>query len=101
MALGKDFGGMAQGNNKTGQKGTNSIFVMRHAEIKNAYAQKQKFIHAKIVVDIHPQKRGSASDPNHGRGQPHQIQNVVSMQMADLAMSKLLWNIIISTEGAR
>ena len=31
--FGKDFGGMAQGNNKTGQKGTNSIFVMTHEEI--------------------------------------------------------------------
>jgi hypothetical protein len=28
--LGKDFGGMAQGNNETRQKGTNSIFVMTH-----------------------------------------------------------------------
>ena len=27
-AFGKDFGGMAQGDDKTGQKGTNSIFVM-------------------------------------------------------------------------
>jgi hypothetical protein len=27
-AFGKDFGSMAQGDNKTGQKGTNSIFVM-------------------------------------------------------------------------
>jgi hypothetical protein len=26
-AFGKDFGGVAQGDNKTGQKGTNSIFV--------------------------------------------------------------------------
>jgi hypothetical protein len=32
-AFGKDFGRMAQGNLKTGQKGTNSIFVMTHAEI--------------------------------------------------------------------
>jgi hypothetical protein len=32
-AFGKDFGGMAQGNNKTGLKGTNSIFVMTHEEI--------------------------------------------------------------------
>ena len=32
-ALGKDFGGMAKGDNKTGQKGTNAIFVMTHAEI--------------------------------------------------------------------
>jgi hypothetical protein len=34
MAFGKDFGGMAQGNNKTGQMGTNSIFVMTHDIIR-------------------------------------------------------------------
>jgi hypothetical protein len=33
--FGKDFGGMAQGDKKAGQKGTNSIFVMTHAEIPN------------------------------------------------------------------
>jgi hypothetical protein len=33
-AFGKDVGGMAQGNDKMGQKETNSIFVMTHAEIK-------------------------------------------------------------------
>ncbi len=32
-AFGKDFGLMAQGDNKTGQKGMNSIFVMTHDEI--------------------------------------------------------------------
>ena len=32
-AFGKDFGGMAQGDYKTGKKGTNSVFVMTHKEI--------------------------------------------------------------------
>ena len=32
-AFGKDFGGMAQGDLKTGQKGTNSVFVMAHKKI--------------------------------------------------------------------
>ncbi len=49
-AFRKEFGGMVQGNNKTGQKGTKSIFVMTHAEIENACAQKQKFTYAKSVV---------------------------------------------------
>jgi hypothetical protein len=31
--FGKDFGGMAQGDMKMGQKGTNSIFVMTYVEI--------------------------------------------------------------------
>jgi hypothetical protein len=35
-AFGMDFGGMAQGCNKTGQKGTNAMFVMNHDEIKHA-----------------------------------------------------------------
>jgi hypothetical protein len=50
--FGKDFGGMAQGDEKTGQKGTNSIFVMMHAKIKQAYADKVTFTYAKIVVDF-------------------------------------------------
>jgi hypothetical protein len=33
-AFGKDFSGMAQRDNKTGQKGTNAIFVLNHDEIK-------------------------------------------------------------------
>jgi hypothetical protein len=33
-AFGKDFDGMAQGDNKTGQMGTNFIFVMSHDEIR-------------------------------------------------------------------
>jgi hypothetical protein len=32
-AFGKDFGGMLQGNNKTGQKGMNTMFVMTHDDI--------------------------------------------------------------------
>ncbi len=32
-AFSKEFGGMAQGDNKMGQKGTNAIFVMKHEKI--------------------------------------------------------------------
>ncbi len=38
MAFGKDFGGMAQGDNKMGQKRTNTMFVMTHGKIKHAVA---------------------------------------------------------------
>jgi hypothetical protein len=34
-AFGKDFGGMEQGDNKTGQKGTIAMFIMTHNEIKH------------------------------------------------------------------
>jgi hypothetical protein len=39
-AFGKDFGGMAQGCNKTRQKGTKAMFVMTHDEIRHALAAK-------------------------------------------------------------
>ncbi len=42
MALGKDFGGMAQGDNKTGQKGMNAMFVMMHDEIKHILMEGRK-----------------------------------------------------------
>jgi hypothetical protein len=35
-AFGKDFGGIAQGCNKTGQKGMNTMFVMAHDNIRHA-----------------------------------------------------------------
>ena len=35
-AFGKDFGGMAQGDNKTGQNGADAMFVMTQEDIKHA-----------------------------------------------------------------
>ena len=60
MAFGKDFGGMAQGDLKPGQKGTNSVFVMTHKEIEIAKEAGHKWTYARIVVDHCPQKE----DPN-------------------------------------
>ncbi len=38
--FGKDFGGMAQGDNQTGQKGTNAILIMTHNKIAHTYRTK-------------------------------------------------------------
>jgi hypothetical protein len=46
---------MAQGDLKTGQKGTNSIFVMMHAEISNI-PQNQTVTYARVVVNYGPEK---------------------------------------------
>jgi hypothetical protein len=59
-AFGKDFGGMAQGDNKTGQKGTNAMFVMNHDKIKTVLKAGKKITYANPVVDHRPQK----ADPN-------------------------------------
>jgi hypothetical protein len=50
-AFGKDFGGMAQGCNKTGQKGMNTMFVMTNDKIMHALAAKKFFRYANLVID--------------------------------------------------
>jgi hypothetical protein len=58
--FGKDFGGMAQGGNKKGQKGMNSVFVMTHKDIDIAKAAGHTWTYARIVVNHRLQK----DDPN-------------------------------------
>ena len=60
IVFGKEFGGMAQGDNKTGQKGTNAMFVMNHDNITKILKAGKKFACANPVVDHRPQKE----DPN-------------------------------------
>ncbi len=55
-AFWKDFGGMAQGDNKMGQKGTNAVFVITHDKIKQAMAVGKFFTYMNPVVDYRPQK---------------------------------------------
>jgi hypothetical protein len=74
-AFRKDFGGMAQGDNKMGQKGTNAMFVMTHDEIKQAVAAGKFFTYMNSVVDYRPQ----IEDPyriritDHGGGEFNQL----------------------------
>jgi hypothetical protein len=99
-AFGKDFGGMVQGVEKTGQKGTNLIFVITHDEIKRIPSD-HTVTYAWVVINFCSQKVD-----------PHQIQitaggNLInylgklSMQTANLTTSKLMRNSVLSTEGAK
>jgi hypothetical protein len=54
-AFGKDFGGMCQGNNNTGTKGTDAIFVMDPMDVPNI-PKDQPPTYAKVVVAYCPQK---------------------------------------------
>ncbi len=49
-AFSKDFGGMAQGDNKTGQKGTDAMFVMTHKDIKHALKAGKKFTIQSLIT---------------------------------------------------
>jgi hypothetical protein len=99
-AFGKDFGGMAQGENKTGQKGTNAIFVMTHEEIRLIPADRA-ITYARVVVDFRPQK----ADPHRicitAGGNLINYPGELTTQTADLTTSKLMWNSVLSTEGAK
>jgi hypothetical protein len=44
MAFGWDFSGMAQGDNKTGQDGTNAMFDMRINEINQVLRQGKHYV---------------------------------------------------------
>ncbi len=49
-----NFGCMAQGDNKAGQKGTNAIFVMTRDDIKHVLWQNKTFTYRNPVVDYRP-----------------------------------------------
>ena len=55
-AFGKDFRGMAQGDNKMDQKGTNAMFVMTWEDIAHALAAGRFFMYANLIVDFCPKK---------------------------------------------
>jgi hypothetical protein len=55
-AFGKDFGGMAQCDNKTGQRGTNAMFIMTHDKIKHVLREGKKFTCSNPIVDYCLQK---------------------------------------------
>jgi hypothetical protein len=101
MAFGKDFGGMTQGDNKTGQRGTNAMFVMNHDKIQNVLKLKKKFTYGNPVVDYRPQK----VDPHRIRitagGNLITYKSSPSVRTADLDTAKLHWNSVVSTPGAK
>eukprot|EP00804_Cyclotella_cryptica_P010472 CCRYP_012303-RA/>CCRYP_012303-RA protein AED:0.45 eAED:0.14 QI:0/0/0/0.6/1/1/5/0/1176 len=78
-AFGKEFGNLAQGDNKTGRTVT----------------------YGRIVIDFHPQK----ADPNRvritaGGNLIKDYPGELTTRTADLTTSKILWNSVLSTEGA-
>ena len=99
--FGKEIGRMAQGDDKTKTEGKNCIFVMNHAQIAKMYAEGKTPTYARIVVDFRPQK----SDPNRVRitagGNLIKCPGELTTRTADITTTKIIWNSVISTEGAR
>ena len=53
--FGKEFGGLAQGDDLTGEKGTNTVFVITHKQIARI-PQEKVVTYARVVPDYCPQK---------------------------------------------
>jgi hypothetical protein len=98
-AFGKELGALAQGDNKTGAAGTNTIFFMTHSEIKNIPSDRT-ITYSRVVVNYRPQKE----DPNRIRitvgGNLIDYPGELTTRTADLVTSKILWNSVISTPNA-
>ena len=61
-AFGKEWGALAQGDNKTGAIGTNSLFLMTHDPIKQI-PRDRTITYGRIVIKYRSQK----ADPNRVR----------------------------------
>ena len=85
---------------KTGQKSTNSIFVMAHNEIK-LIPKTQTIIYARVVLDFRPQKEYPHRICITAGGNLIHYPGELSTRTADLTTSKLMWNSILSMEGAK
>jgi hypothetical protein len=88
-AFSRDFGRMAQGDNKTSQKGTNAMFVMTHDKIARTLAEKKRFTYGNSVVDYRPQERFPHCIQITARGNLIKYESSASVQTADLDTSKL------------
>jgi hypothetical protein len=100
MAFGKDFGGTSQGDNKTGQVGTNAMFIMDPKDIPNIPADRT-VTYANVLVDFRPQKEDTHCICIMGGGNLINYPGKLTMQMADITTSKLHWNSVLSTHKAK
>ncbi len=100
-AFGKEFGGMAQGDKKTGQKGTNAMFVMTHDKLAHVLQAGKKITFTNPVVNYRPQKE----DPNRikitAMGNLVSYEGELSVQTADINNAKIHWNSVISNKKAK
>ncbi len=100
-AFSKDFGGMAQGDNKMGQKGTNAMFVMTHDEIKQAVAAGKFSTYMNPVVNYRKQKEDLYRIWITAGGNLINYESNASVRTADLDMAVIHWNSVVSTPRAR
>jgi hypothetical protein len=99
-AFGKDFGGMCQGDDKTGQLGTNAVFVMTPSNVP-LIPTDRTVTYARVVIDHCPQK----ADPNRiqitAGGNLINYPGKLTTRTTDVMTAKLLWNSMLSMPEAK
>jgi hypothetical protein len=99
-AFGKEWGALAQGDDRTGAIGTDTFKILRPDQISSIPSDRT-VTYANIVVDYREQK----ADPNRVRitagGNLIDYPGELTTRTADITTSKMLWNSVISTKGAK
>jgi hypothetical protein len=91
---------LSQGDNKTGQKGANAMFVMTQDEIVHAIRE-IFFTFANPVVDYRPQKKDPHQIGITARGDLFTYNGRLSVRTADINTAKLHWKSVIRTPNAK
>ena len=98
--FGKEWGGLTQGDKRTGESGTNTLIILSPDRI-HEITNDRVVTYANIVVDYRPQKE----DPNRVRikagGNLIVYAGELTTRTADITTSKILWNSILSTKNAK
>ncbi len=82
------------------EKGTNSIFVITHDETK-LISRSQTITYVHVFVNFCPQKNDPCRIRITAGGNLINYPRELSTRTANLTTSKLMWNSVLSTEGAK
>jgi hypothetical protein len=100
IAFGKDFGGMCQGDDKTGQKGPNTMFVMNPANIPNI-PKNQAVTYVNVVINHCPPKEVPNCIRITADSNLINYPGELTTRTVDITMSKLYWNSSLSMQKAK
>jgi hypothetical protein len=102
MAFRQGFGGMAQGDNKTEQKGTIAMFLMTHDGINSTCTCGEKVFHLwKPCCQLQTAEGVSTSHLDNSRDILINYKSSASKKAADLDTAKLHWNSMVSAVMAK
>jgi hypothetical protein len=96
----KGFGGMCQGDKKTGAKGMDAIFVMEPKDIPNI-PKDQPPTYAKVVIAYRPQKKDPYRVRITGGGHLINYPGELTTRTVNMTTAKLNWNSVLSTPKVR